>query len=139
MIAPADDPLDPRADTRPTILVVEDDREIRSALVAGLELSGYRVQAAANGREALDGIDGSRPALIIADLRMPVMDGVAFAAELGRRGLRPGIPLLLLSGEHDLSQQAQLIGAERWLSKPLRFPVLLGAIVELLMKQPPAT
>ena len=121
---------------RPTILVVEDDRGIREALATGLELRGYRVVTVADGLEALERVDGLAPALIILDVQMPRMGGVAFAEELRRRGLRPMTPLLLLSGDRDIEQKAHVIGAERWMSKPLRFLALLEAVGALLDDHP---
>jgi DNA-binding response OmpR family regulator len=134
-MAMAADPARRRAGPRPTILVVEDDPGIRTALVGGLELSGYRVVAASDGWEALEQLDESLPALIILDLQMPRMDGVTFAREFGRRGLRPSIPLLLLSGDSDARARAGQIGAEWCLSKPLRFPVLLEAVDALVAER----
>jgi len=64
------------------VLVVEDDRDVRESLVAVLEDAGYRVMSAADGRAALDLLRaGPRPAVILLDLMMPVMDGFEFRAE----------------------------------------------------------
>jgi CheY-like chemotaxis protein len=58
------------------ILIVEDDMDIREALQGLLELNGFEVLAASNGREALEYLQGTpRPALILLDMAMPVMDG----------------------------------------------------------------
>jgi CheY-like chemotaxis protein len=142
-----DDPTPQRAGPPTTILVVEDDAGIRTALVSGLELSGYRVLAAGNGREALQRLDGLVPALIILDLHMPGMDGVTFAQELGRRNLDPTPQelgrrnldptpqLLVLSGDSEAQQTAERIGAARCLRKPLRFPALLEAVGALLRER----
>ncbi len=126
------DPAGSRADPQPVILVVEDDRGIREALVTGLELSGYRVLGAGDGLEALQWLYSVAPALIIIDLQMPRMDSVTFVAELLRRGLRPLTPLLVLSGDSDIQQKAHAIGADRFLSKPLRLPTLLREVAALL-------
>src|SRR5258706_14382619 len=65
----------------PTILVVEDDLELRQVVCEVLEQAGYRTVTASNGREALDQLifGGLTPALILLDLRMPIMDGWEFA------------------------------------------------------------
>ncbi len=84
-----------------TILVVEDDAATREALVLLLEAEGFAVRSAANGREALDVLEGAavRPRLILLDLMMPVMDGWQFLAERRRRPDRfSGSTVVLLSG-----------------------------------------
>jgi CheY-like chemotaxis protein len=58
------------------VLIVEDDVDIRDALQGFLELHGFEVRAACNGREAIESLQGTpRPALILLDMAMPVMDG----------------------------------------------------------------
>jgi two-component system response regulator MprA len=114
------------------VLVVEDDQPIRSALKAGLELHGHTVVAVGNGLEALELLALRRPTLIVLDLMMPRMGGIALVQELQRRGLHPGIPLLILSGDHDGEQQATAIGAEGYLPKPLRLPTFLQQVAGLI-------
>jgi CheY-like chemotaxis protein len=64
-----------------TVMVVDDDDDIRDTLTALLEEEGYTVSAHANGREALEALrTGERPCLIFLDLMMPVMDGLEFRA-----------------------------------------------------------
>ena len=69
--------------TKKTILVVDDDAEVRGAVTDLLESHGYVVVPASNGQEALDELKMQelRPALILLDLMMPIMDGQAFCAE----------------------------------------------------------
>ena len=69
---------DARAAARP-ILVVDDDPEILAMLRDFLESEGLAVRTAANGAEALEALDEVMPALILLDMRMPVLDGWAFA------------------------------------------------------------
>src|SRR5439155_7067879 len=69
-------------DAATTVLVVEDDFDLRDALVPILEYEGHRVVSAANGREALDWLHAMPPpSLILLDLMMPVMNGEEFRAE----------------------------------------------------------
>jgi CheY-like chemotaxis protein len=81
-----------------TVLVVDDDHDVRAALVELLETEGYDVVAAANGRVALARLRaGVRPCAIVLDLMMPIMDGWEFrAAQLGDADLRD-IPVIILS------------------------------------------
>jgi CheY-like chemotaxis protein len=76
------------------ILVVEDDADTRAGLVSFLEGEGFTVRGAANGREALDVLEGALvpPRLILLDLMMPVMDGWQFLAERRRRSARDRTP-----------------------------------------------
>ena len=84
-----------------SILVVEDDPATRAGLVSLLEAEGFAVRSAANGRDALDVLEGAAvpPRLILLDLMMPVMDGWQFLAERRRRPERfANSTVVLLSG-----------------------------------------
>jgi CheY-like chemotaxis protein len=70
--------------------VVDDERTIRELLRQALQDDGYRVISACDGIDALRKIETCQPSLILLDLSMPRMDGLAFSDELERRGLRPG-------------------------------------------------
>lgn len=85
-----------KAAAKPVVLIVEDDAAIADNLREILELEGYEVATAANGVQALFALDGKlRPALIILDLMMPVMDGEAFRCEqLARAPEVAGIPVV---------------------------------------------
>ena len=98
------------------ILIIDDDPAVRSRLATGFVTRGFRVETAANGREALALLEGERPALVLVDLEMPVMDGRSFARELSARGLQ--LPLVLLSDEQEARGTAAEIGAAGYLSKP---------------------
>jgi hypothetical protein len=78
--------------SRKTILIVDDDERIRTALESGLTLSGYDAVPQGNGRLGLAWLDEHRPDLIIVDVVMPEVDGLRFIGELQRRGLHPGVP-----------------------------------------------
>src|SRR5438128_9647261 len=80
------------------VLVVDDDPDILQTLALCLSTEGYRVVMAANGQEALDLLTRERPACILLDLMMPVMDGWQFVGELDSRGWR-NAPLLVLSAD----------------------------------------
>jgi CheY-like chemotaxis protein len=101
---------------RPLVLVVEDDADLRELLTAILALLEIDVATAANGLEALVVLEHVCPALILLDMRMPVMDGWEFARELDRRGPRP--PIVVITAAPDPALPAAEIGAEGWLGKP---------------------
>jgi CheY-like chemotaxis protein len=113
----------------PTILVIEDDEDILLTLETFLEGEGYRVQAAANGREALEAIEarGQLPALILLDMRMPELDGWQFAAAF-REKYGGAAPIVVMSAAADTAQRAQEIGATGWLSKPFDLSALLEVL-----------
>ena len=111
------------------ILVVEDDDLTREALRALLEATGYRVTAAAHGRQALDCLrDDEPPCLILLDLLMPVMDGRTFRKHLLQSPSLAPIPVLLLSAEGDLARTAASLGAAGYFPKPVVIEVLLEAV-----------
>jgi CheY-like chemotaxis protein len=85
--------------SRPLILVVEDDLDLQASIHDVLDQSGYRVVTAVNGREALDLLVNGRinPALMLLDLRMPVMDGWEFARVIRNYRRLADIPVLIIS------------------------------------------
>src|SRR2546423_11055713 len=85
--------------TRPAILLVEDDEDLRNAIGGALEQSGYETQFASNGREALDALlrEEVEPSLILLDLRMPVMDGWEFARVIRCYKRLAAIPIVVIS------------------------------------------
>ena len=112
------------------ILVVDDDADIRETIVEVLEDNGHRTIAAANGTEALDKLRmlGDVPCLILLDLMMPVMDGVAFReAQMGDPDLAK-IPVIILSAFRDSAETAKQLNAAGHLPKPVR----LDALIEMV-------
>ena len=114
------------------VLVVDDDRAIREILEEALADEGYEVDLAGDGVEAIDKVNHRRPELILLDWMMPRMDGEAFADELDRRGLRPAIPILILTAAGNAQQKAERIGAEGYVTKPFELPRLLDEVARLV-------
>jgi CheY-like chemotaxis protein len=85
-----------------TILIADDDEDIRAMLSIFLRDEGYRVLEAANGREALEVAQHARPDLILMDLNMPVMDGNAAAEQIRRRQELNDVPIVFISAHGDL-------------------------------------
>ena len=84
------------------ILVVEDDRDIRESLQDLLEVEGYAVTTAENGRDALEQLQRmDAPSVILLDLMMPVMSGDEFLRELRKDGALASIPVLVVSAWTD--------------------------------------
>jgi DNA-binding response OmpR family regulator len=106
------------------ILVVDDEEDMQSLLCCILETTGYVVECADDGRQALDKIGARRPDLVILDLVMPVLDGWGVLEALGERADRP--PVVIVSAYADHSRAMDL-GAVTCLSKPFRLGDLLDA------------
>ena len=121
----------PALDDQPTVFVVDDDRWIHELLTLALEDDGYRVITARDGRDALDKLERCRPRLIVLDWMMPTMNGPAFAAELRRRGLRPGIPILVVTADSNARLDAEQIDAEGYVRKPFDLNQLLDQVAQL--------
>jgi CheY-like chemotaxis protein len=121
--------------TRPRVgrrvLIVDDDRAIRDLLALMLESEGYEVALARDGLEALAQVEASEPAVILLDLMMPRMDGVSFADELGRRGLRAATPIVVMSACGLAQQGAGRIAADGAVSKPFDLGELLPLVARL--------
>ncbi|HEX9304049.1 MAG TPA: response regulator [Thermoanaerobaculia bacterium] len=109
-----------------TILIVDDDEATLTSLGGFLELEGYGVETAVNGREALEKLKRiDPPALILLDLKMPVMDGWEFLSERSRDRASRHVPIVLLSG---LSFIPDAPGVADFLSKPIHPPRLLECV-----------
>jgi len=115
---------------RPTLLVVDDDPAIRAAVADFLDLEGYTVKTAANGVEALHTVASQHPALVLLDMRMPVLDGWGFARRLRRDGL--DVPILVMTAAYDARDWAQEIGAAGCVAKPFEVNELLDAVRRLV-------
>ena len=108
------------------VLVVDDEPDIRATVAEMLQLEGYAVEEAANGADALLSIERRLPDLILLDMRMPVLDGWGFAAELNDRALK--IPIVVMTAARDASRWAAEIAAQASLSKPFGFDDLIRTV-----------
>lgn len=108
------------------VLIIEDDTDARSALSAVLNAAGYQVIAAANGREALEALDGPlQPSAIVLDLMMPEMDGWEFLARRRFYGESQDIPVAVVTATSALKPR----DADVILQKPLD-PIRLISWIE---------
>ncbi|HVM25393.1 MAG TPA: response regulator [Candidatus Limnocylindrales bacterium] len=108
------------------ILVVDDEPAIRDTVSAMLEIEGYEVDMAANGADALEAVELALPDVIVLDMRMPVLDGWGFAAEMRRRGHR--VPIVVMTAARDAARWASEIAASAFVAKPFRYDDLIGAV-----------
>lgn len=112
---------------RQRILVVDDDESIREFIEMALSDDGHEVRTAADGRAALELIEGWKPTLILLDMRMPGMDGWKFSRAY-RAGPGPHVPIIVLTAARDAAQSASEIAADAFLAKPFDLAELLELI-----------
>jgi CheY-like chemotaxis protein len=111
------------------LLVVEDDAIIRMRLKILLEMEGYRVREASNGRDALEFLRQSRdfPCLVVLDLMMPVMDGIEFRRTQLQDPDPAHVPVVIVTGKNDLKEVDDLQPLHI-VRKPFQADVLLELI-----------
>jgi CheY-like chemotaxis protein len=107
------------------ILLVDDDATSRSLVTEALGDEGYQVVTAADGAAALEIVASRRPCVILLDMRMPGMDGWAFAGAYRRRP-GPHAPIVVCSAAADARQRAAEIEAAGHLAKPFGLDALLA-------------
>jgi two-component system, OmpR family, KDP operon response regulator KdpE len=107
----------PAPGSGPTVLVVEDDTETRSALVRELASGGYVVVEAPDGRTALERWAARRPDLVLLDLGLPDMDGLAVVGAIRREA---ATPIVILSGRYEEREKVEALdrGADDYVTKP---------------------
>ncbi len=110
-----------------SILVVDDEPEIRRAVLGGLRAQGYEVRAAADGEEALRLASAATPDLVILDLMMPGIDGLEVCRRLRAWS---DVPILVLSARAQERQKVQALdeGADDYLTKPFGMDELTARI-----------
>jgi CheY-like chemotaxis protein len=118
----------------PHILIVDDDPAIRSTISDVLAEEGYTVATATNGAEGLVALAGTLPAVVLLDMRMPVLDGWGFARALKERGV--SLPIVVMTAAQDARQWSQEIGAAWVLAKPFDLDELLQAVERALPGRP---
>ena len=120
------------------ILVVDDSAVVRRMLGLVLGDAGHEVSFAVDGQDGLETARAARPDLIISDLEMPVMDGIAFVRELKDQDIPSPIPVIMLtaSGETDLHRAASDIGVDGFATKPVRSTEVMDLVQKLLAKTP---
>jgi CheY-like chemotaxis protein len=111
----------------PTILVVDDERDICDVMAEALALDGHRVLIASNGRMALEQARRDRPDLIILDLMMPVMSGWEFLEARREDPALASVPVIVDTA----FPETQVDGAALILQKPFDVDTLLAAVARL--------
>lgn len=117
----------------PKILLVEDELAAAEAIGYLLQMNGFQVVSASNGREALERLDEVRPELVLTDIMMPWMDGLELARHIRERPELRDLPIVLMSAAHSILPAETLVSAS--LTKPLDFSKLLATVEKLLDPQ----
>jgi two-component system, OmpR family, response regulator MprA len=116
------------------ILVVDDDPPIRRMLDRTLSAEGYRIESAGDGGEALAAVERSTPDLIVLDVAMPGLDGLAVCRRIRAKGL--ATPVLLLTARDEVRERVAGLdaGADDYLPKPFATEELLARVRALLRR-----
>jgi DNA-binding response OmpR family regulator len=110
------------------VLVVDDDPAIRGLVADALKGEGYAVDLAANGREALDAMRVRRPATIILDLMMPVMDGFSFMEACHQERLCDDVPIVVISAVQDAIDRIHEVPVHACIAKPFDLDDLVRTV-----------
>ena len=115
------------------ILVVDDEPDLRDAVRVYLEMHGYNVLQAADGQEAVEKVRTTLPDLVVLDVMMPVMDGIAALQQLRSLSAVPVI-MLTVKGDEDDKVRALRLGADDYVTKPFSQRELLARIESVLRR-----
>jgi two-component system chemotaxis response regulator CheY len=117
-----------------TILAVDDSASMRQMVKLTLSSAGYQVVEAADGRDALTKAKSGSFNMVLTDLNMPNMDGLALIRELRTLPAYRGVPIVFLTTESDAGKKAEAktAGATAWIVKPFQQDQLLGVVRKII-------
>lgn len=119
-----------------TILIVDDSSSLRTVVKMALVRAGYDVLEAGDGREGLAALEkAGKVNLIVSDVNMPNMDGIAFVTQLKTHPRHKFVPVIMLTteGQDAKKQEGRAAGAKAWIVKPFNPPQLLDAVSKLIL------
>jgi len=118
-----------------TIMIVDDSASVRQVVGIALRGAGYDVIEGRDGQDALSRLDGRKVHLIISDVNMPQMDGIAFLKAVKQLPAYRFTPVIMLTTEsqEEKKREGQLAGAKAWMVKPFQPAQLLAAVEKLVL------
>ncbi|HZT61081.1 MAG TPA: response regulator [Pyrinomonadaceae bacterium] len=123
-------------DSRPVVLVVEDFEDNRFMMRRLLEMSGYRVVEAVNGKQAVEVAASERPDIILMDLSLPMLDGLAATRRIRAYDGLGKVPIVAVSAHDsaDFHAEALAAGCNEYVTKPIDFDQLVQLLDRLTGK-----
>lgn len=117
------------------VLLVDDSTTMLMSMKAGLEISGFKVEVAGDGQQAMHKLDtGLKPDVIITDIHMPHMDGIEFIRQARRKLRFTPILALTTDGQKTRRDQARELGASGWILKPVKGTEMMHVIQQVSMQ-----
>ena len=113
------------------VLIVEDHADLRRLYAVGLNQRGFEVRLAANGAEAIDRIEETRPHVLVLDLCMPIMDGWEVIEKVNPPEAGAAIPVIVVSGYTAPPDRPLPSCVQAWLAKPATIEDVAGKIREI--------
>ena len=128
--------MDEKSDSRPVVLVVEDFEDNRFMMRRLLEMSGYRVVEAVNGQQAVEFASRERPDIILMDLSLPMLDGLAATRRIRAHDGGSRVPIVAVSAHDsaDFHSEALAAGCNEYVTKPIDFDQLVQLLDRLTGK-----
>lgn len=114
------------------ILIVDDAVFHRMKCKKALSEGGYETDEAADGQEALDKVQSTPPDLVLLDITMPGMDGIAVLKSIMEKSPAVRVVMFTAQGQHSLIAQALLLGARDYITKPASDEKLLATVRRVL-------
>jgi two-component system cell cycle response regulator DivK len=128
--------MEDESEARPVVLVVEDFEDNRFMMRRLLEMSGYRVVEAVNGNQAVEFAASERPDIILMDLSLPQLDGLAATRRIREREGSRRVPIVAVSAHDsaDFHSEALSAGCDEYVTKPIDFDQLVQLLGRLTVK-----
>jgi CheY-like chemotaxis protein len=117
-----------------SILIVDDNLDMCEVVSLQLEYEGFHVVTASDHNSALDALSGMMPDVLLLDHNLPRMSCEAFVPTV--RTLRPGMPIVLVSGIVGLKERAQALNVDHFLLKPFEPSALVALLNQLIANKP---